>query len=260
MKELKRLENTFVVITGANNGIGLELTKLYSAAGVTVLGLDLKTDHLDLPHVESMVLDVTNLEDWKELERHPLLSEESLKLKPLSHWYNNAGISGLGAGILQSEEELKKVFDVNFWGVVRGSKLAHKILQKSEHQHQKAIINIASISALIPAPMMSAYSSSKAAVRNYSLALQEELKDVSVHIVTPGFVKTDILNSHDSLRLPDWMLKRASEVSKTAKCLVEGVLEGKSEIIPDDNGKNLYRLWRLGPDMARKLSHLLLKS
>lgn len=259
MSKLSSLQNTFVVITGANNGIGYELTKLYSGAGVTVLGLDLKTDHLNLANVESMVFDVTNLEDWKELEKHPLLQTDSLKAKPLSHWYNNAGISGLGEGVLQTESELQKVFDVNFWGVVRGSKLAHKIFKESSHQHRKSLVNIASMSALIPAPMMSAYSASKGAVRNYSLSLQEELKDITVHVVSPGFVKTDILNSHETLRLPDWMLKRASDVTKTAKVITEEVMDGNLEIIPDDNGKNLYKLWRVGPGMARKLSHYLLK-
>lgn len=259
MKKLKNLKKSFVVITGANNGIGLELTKLYSENNVSVLALDLKTDNLNLPHVEAMEFDVARDQNWEKLESHPLFQTESLKTRPLVHWYNNAGVSGLCEAKEQNLTTLRHIFEINFWAVVRGTQFAYEKMGRQDIAHPRSIINMSSMSAFIPAPMMSAYSSSKAALRNYSLSFQEEVQDVKIHVVTPGFVKTDILNSHATLRLPEWMLKRASDLAPTVNEIVQEVLAGNCEIIPDVNGKRLYKLWRVGPGLTRKLSHYLLK-
>ncbi|GEM_PF-6620013 len=259
MKGLANIKNAFVVITGANNGIGFELAKIYSEHGIKVLALDLHTDHLNLPYVHALQFDVGSPEAWAKLEGHLFFQDEHIKKCPLVHWYNNAGISGLGEASKQKIEELQKVFDVNFWGVVRGTKFAYTTMGKQDVAHPRSIINVSSMSAYIPAPMMSAYSSSKAATLNYSRSFQEEVQDVKIHIVTPGFVKTNILNSHETLRLPEWMLKRASDVKDTARGIIKEVLVGNKEIIPDENGRRLYKLWRLGPTLTRKLSHYLLK-
>lgn len=259
LNNLTKYKNTFVVITGANSGIGYKLTKHYSQHGINVLGIDQDVSELNHPYITPIKTDLSNEESWKLIYDHPFFSLEILKIRPLFHWYNNAGISGLGEGTEQDISEVKKVFDINFWAAVYGTRFAIKIMNAQRSKHPCSIINISSMSAYIPAPMMSAYSASKAALRNYSLSMSEELKDILVHVVTPGFVKTKILESHPTLRLPDWMSKNASDPDKTAKEIIEAVLKGKIEITPDLNGSILYSLWRSSPDLSRKLTHYLMK-
>lgn len=259
LKKLGEYKNTFVVITGANAGIGFELTQFYIKQNIQVLAIDLSISNLHHPNISAMELDVASDEAWIKIAEHEYLTAAALKVRPLLHWYNNAGVSGLGLGLEQTEEEVQKIFKINFWAVLRGTKLAIKTIETQKSKHPNAVINISSMSAYIPAPMMSAYSATKAAVRNYTLSLQEEVPGIPLHVVTPGFVKTKILESHATLRLPDWMMKRASDPTDTAQAIIESVLRGEREIIPDPNGRNLYKLWRLGPSLSRKISHYLLK-
>jgi NAD(P)-dependent dehydrogenase (short-subunit alcohol dehydrogenase family) len=110
--------------------------------------------------------------------------------------FNNAGVA-LGSTIEGAEhEDLEWLFDVNFWGVVHGSRAFLPHLRASGEGH---VVNVSSVFALISVPGQGIYNASKAAVRAFTDALRMELEmsgaPVSATSVHPGGIKTNIARS-----------------------------------------------------------------
>jgi NAD(P)-dependent dehydrogenase (short-subunit alcohol dehydrogenase family) len=111
--------------------------------------------------------------------------------------FNNAGVA-LGSAIEGgSYEDFEWLFDINFWGVVHGTKAFLPHLRASGEGH---VVNVSSVFALISVPGQGAYNASKAAVRGFTDALRMELEmsgaPVSATSVHPGGINTNI--SHNS--------------------------------------------------------------
>ena len=106
---------------------------------------------------------------------------------------NNAGV-GLGATIeAMSYDDFEWLMDINFWGVVHGTKAFLPHLTAAGEGH---IVNISSVFGLISVPSQSAYNAAKFAVRGFTDALRMELEiagsPVSCTTVHPGGIKTNI--------------------------------------------------------------------
>ena len=107
--------------------------------------------------------------------------------------FNNAGVA-LGATVeSMSYEDFEWLMNINFWGVVHGSKAFLPHLKESGQGH---IVNLSSVFGLISVPMQSAYNASKFAVRGFTDSLRMELEiegaNVSVTTIHPGGIKTNI--------------------------------------------------------------------
>jgi butyryl-CoA dehydrogenase len=117
---------------------------------------------------------------------------------------NNAGVA-LGATIEAMEyEDFEWLMNINFWGVVHGTKA---FLPKLEADGGGHIVNLSSVFGLVSIPTQSAYNASKFGVRGFTDALRMELEiagsPVSCTTVHPGGIKTNIARSarmHDSVR------------------------------------------------------------
>ena len=106
---------------------------------------------------------------------------------------NNAGVA-LGATVeSMSYEDFEWLMNINFWGVVYGSKAFLPHLKQSGEGH---IVNLSSVFGLISVPSQSAYNAAKFAVRGFTDTLRMELEiehaNVSVTTVHPGGIKTNI--------------------------------------------------------------------
>jgi len=106
---------------------------------------------------------------------------------------NNAGVA-LGATVeSMSYEDFERLMNINFWGVVYGTKAFLPYLKESGDGH---IVNLSSVFGLISVPSQSAYNAAKFAVRGFSDTLRMELEiegaKVSVTTVHPGGIKTNI--------------------------------------------------------------------
>ena len=113
--------------------------------------------------------------------------------------FNNAGVA-LGSTIEGgSYEDFEWLFDINFWGVVHGTKAFLPHLRASGEGH---VVNVSSVFALISVPGQGAYNASKAAVRGFTDALRMELEmsgaPVSATSVHPGGINTNIALSSRS--------------------------------------------------------------
>ena len=107
--------------------------------------------------------------------------------------FNNAGVA-LGATIeAMSYEDFEWLMNINFWGVVHGTKAFLPHLKAAGEGH---IINVSSVFGLISVPSQSAYNAAKFAVRGFTDALRMELEiekcGVSCTTVHPGGIKTNI--------------------------------------------------------------------
>jgi len=141
------------------------------------------------PNFQGMafIMDVTKDED---VEKAKQIVKDNGGLDGL---VNNAGIAIGGLFDWIPIDDMKKVFEVNYWGVVRVTKAMLPLLKKSSDGR---IVNITSILGRISGPYASIYNSSKYAAEAFSDSLRLEVKPwgVSVHIIEPTFYNTAIAN------------------------------------------------------------------
>lgn len=170
MTQLFNLPGKTVLITGAAQGIGQGIAKLFAEAGATCILTDIQ-DELgqdtasQIPRARYIHLDVREEGDWRLALAH--LQEQDLALDVL---INNAGITGFQGDFGPQDpenvsiEDWHRVHAINLDGVFLGCKYAIQAMKKNGG----TIVNIASRSGNVGIPTAAAYSSSKAAVRNYT--------------------------------------------------------------------------------------------
>lgn len=185
------LKDKIVVITGGSQGFGKELAKSFINNGSLVVVSSHEKENLELTAVElstdSFLADVTSFDDIKKLGEYAIL-----KYGKIDIWINNAGIQI--APSLIEEVNIKKLhylFDVNFFGYFYGCQIA---LTQMKKQNGGVIININSTAGLDGKPDISAYSSSKFAIKGLTESTRKEVKDLNIEVygVFPGGMQTDI--------------------------------------------------------------------
>ncbi len=177
-----------VLITGCSSGIGKE-TAIYFAkkkwnVAATMRNIN-SADFSDFSNIKKFTLDVSDYESITTV-----IDSTTKTFGSIDVIVNNAGYAAAGAFECASQEQIKKQFDVNVFGLMN---VTRAILPHFRQKKQGAIINIASIAGHIALPTFSLYNSTKFAVEGYSEALQYELNqfNIKVKIVEPGPIKTD---------------------------------------------------------------------
>ncbi|HEY8574375.1 SDR family oxidoreductase [Phenylobacterium sp.] len=192
--KLKPLAEQVIVITGASSGIGLATAKKAAQAGAAVVlvarsetALKLASDEINAQggRAHYVVADVGNPEDVAKVGRAALA-----RFGGFDTWVNDAGVGVYGDAAEIPIEDHERVFRTNYFGVVNGSIEALKHLRA----RGGAIINVGSILSDIAAPLMSAYSASKHAVKGFTDSLRIELlregAPVSVSLIKPSSIAT----------------------------------------------------------------------
>ena len=108
--------------------------------------------------------------------------------------FNNAGVSVTNTVEKLGYDDFEWLMNINFWGVVHGTKAFLPYLRQVDEAH---IINTSSIFGVVAFPSQGAYNASKFAVRGFTEALRQELADthIGVSCVQPGGVKTNIVKT-----------------------------------------------------------------
>lgn len=188
-----------VVITGAASGIGRALAVRFAKeniAGIAISdvneeGLAETARLIDNPKMKVTTHQV-NVADEAEMRR--FVDEVVKEHGRATHVINNAGVT-LGGSVKQvSLNDIRWLMDINFWGVVYGSKLFMPVLEKQKSAH---IINLSSTYGFIAPPNQAAYAASKFAVRGFTESLRHELENTNilVTVVHPGGIKTNVANN-----------------------------------------------------------------
>jgi NAD(P)-dependent dehydrogenase (short-subunit alcohol dehydrogenase family) len=195
--KLRPLSEQVMVITGASSGIGLVAARRAAAAGAAVVLAARNTAALETLAAEitaaggralAVTTDVGRLDD---VER--LAATAVAEFGRFDTWVNNAGVSIYGMVDEVSVEDMRRMFDTNYWGVVYGSRaaLAH---YRGRTDFAGAIINVGSVFGDRATPVQSTYSSSKHAVHGWTDAMRMDMEaqrvPVSVTLLHPGRIDT----------------------------------------------------------------------
>lgn len=144
--------------------------------------------------------DVTSQEDVKALAEYALKQCGQIDV-----WVNNAGVQIAPSNVEDvSDEKLRKLFDINFFGYFYGCQVVLPIMRE---QNKGAVVNINSTAGLDGKPGLSAYVSSKFAVKGLTQSLREELKGTGVQVygIHPGGIQTDIYKEEYPADLNEYM-------------------------------------------------------
>jgi NAD(P)-dependent dehydrogenase (short-subunit alcohol dehydrogenase family) len=166
-------------VTGAGSGIGLATAKLLKERGATVYGLDLNEGGM------------AGTATWIQCDVGDDASVAAAfsKISVLDIMVNNAAISAVGDVTANASEDWLKVLNVNVLGIVRTSKSAIPLLEKSKHA---AIVNTCSVAATAGIPKRALYSASKGAVLSLTQAMANDhlAQKIRVNCVNPGTADT----------------------------------------------------------------------
>jgi short-subunit dehydrogenase len=192
--KLKRIEDQVVVITGASSGIGLATAKMAAERGARVVLAARDADGLASARVEiegaggraiTVISDVAVFEDVRAIARRAIEA-----FGGFDTWINNAGLSIYGPIEEVPVEDARRLFDVNYWGIVHGSLTAVSHLK----DHGGAVINLGSVTSARAIPLQGHYSASKHAVKAFTDALRMEIETegapVSITLIKPGAIDT----------------------------------------------------------------------
>ena len=171
-----------VVITGGTSGIGLNVARALSRKGCAVYELSRREEGTDAAfHIQA---DVTDEEQVRAAIQTVMDREGHIDVV-----INNAGFGISGAIEYTDTADAQRQFDVNFFGMVRMNRTVLPIMHR---QGYGRIINMSSVAAPIAIPFQAYYSASKAAVRTYTMALQNEVKPYGIEVcaIMPGDVAT----------------------------------------------------------------------
>lgn len=268
---MKNFKNKVAAITGAGSGIGQQLAVLLAKQGchlslsdVNAQGLAQTIELLEKSNVRvtTQKLDVADRDAMKLWAADTVQNHGSVNMI-----FNNAGVA-LGSTVEgASYEELEWIVNINFWGVVYGTKEFLPLIKKSGEGH---IINISSLFGLTAQPTQSAYNATKFAVRGFTESLRQELDiencGVSALCVHPGGIRTNIANAakmNDSLRAlgmnPE---KSAKTFNKLLRCppeeaarqILDAVQKDKRRLLIGNDAKTLDLIQRVLPTGYQKVT------
>ncbi|OBG54499.1 SDR family oxidoreductase [Mycobacterium sp. E735] len=249
------------VVTGAGSGIGQALAVELARSGAKVAISDVDLEGLAETEarlkaigaeVKADRLDVTEREAF--LAYADAVREHFGKVNQI---YNNAGIAFTGDVEVSQFKDIERVMDVDFWGVVNGTKafLPHLIASGDGH-----VINISSVFGLFAVPGQAAYNSAKFAVRGFTEALRQEMvaagHPVAVTTVHPGGIKTAIARNAtaaeglDQAQLASLFDKRLAKTSphRAAQIILEAVRKKRARVLVGTDAKVLDVMVRVaGP-------------
>ncbi|MGJ5129634.1 SDR family NAD(P)-dependent oxidoreductase [Bradyrhizobium oligotrophicum] len=250
-------------VTGAASGIGRALAQELAARGC-----DLALADRDETGLASLAAELTA--SGRKVTTHRLdvsdvaavtqFAVDATRAHPgLNIVVNNAGVALFGSFAEIDQAEMEWLFNINFWGVVHGTRafLPHLSRQREAH-----VVNLSSIFGIIAPPGQSAYAAAKFAVRGFSESLRHELtaagSPVRLSVVHPGGIATAIARNAragqgmtDNAR-PVQAIERFERLARTsprdaALRIIEGIERNEPRILIGGDARFMDLLQRFMP-------------
>lgn len=192
--KLKKIAEQVLVVTGASSGIGLA-----TAAQAARLGAQVVLAARDEPSLRRAAEEIQReggeavyvVADVTDREAVQRVAERAVEaFGGFDTWVNNAGVAIYGRIEEVTLEDARRLFDVNYWGVVHGSLTAVEAMK----ERGGALINVGSVLSDRAVPLQGHYSAAKHAVKGFTEALRMELEaeqaPIAVTLVKPSSIAT----------------------------------------------------------------------
>ncbi len=248
------------VITGAASGMGRELARQLAEQGAVLAISDIDAEGLDetrkmVSAGNRILVDVMDVSDKQAVLDYPAKVEAALG--PADYVFNNAGMTRFGDVMNTPLESMEQVMDVNFWGVIRMTKVFLPQLLETKG----VVTNISSLFGLIAYSGQAHYCASKFGVRGFTETLALEMEDagtgVGVCCVHPGGVKTNVARNGVVDFLPEGVNKGVLDsdfddlaitpVDAAVRTILDGTAKRKKRILIGKDAKIASVLQRLMP-------------
>ncbi|MDH3432453.1 MAG: SDR family NAD(P)-dependent oxidoreductase [Gammaproteobacteria bacterium] len=266
---MKNFSGKVAVITGAGAGIGQALAVQLAERGSSLALADV--NDTGLRATRAMVTAAgtvcsTHVVDVADRAAVEAFAADVFQEHGAVHLVvNNAGVAMINTAEQIAYADLEWIMNINFWGVVYGTKAFLPYLRKADEAH---IVNVSSILGLVSAPLSSAYSASKFAVRGFTEALKFELagSPINVSVVYPGGIKTSI--TKNSRIGEGGVAKSKQEINaefderaittaeKAAAAIIRGIERNKRRILIGSDAKLADWIGRHFPGTYEKIMGL----
>ncbi|MBD7979074.1 SDR family NAD(P)-dependent oxidoreductase [Serpens gallinarum] len=269
---MKSFHNKVAAITGAGSGIGRALALDLARQGCQLALSDINAPGLQETveqakrhgvRVTQQVLDVADGQAMQEWAAQVVAEHGRVNLI-----FNNAGVAHAGTVEANELADYEWIMNINFWGVVHGTKAFLPHLRASGAGH---IINISSVFGIFAQPGMSAYNATKYAVRGFTESLRQELDltncGVSASCVHPGGIKTNIARTarmnasmsqitgqsaeQSRQQFNDLLLRTTPE--KAAQIILKGVQRNKRRILVGLDATAADMMMRSMPSLYQRM-------
>lgn len=260
------MSDKVVFLTGCASGLGLHLAQRFLDDGDRVVATDINLEGLKAQaqsrrwspdKVSLHRLDVTSWTQWQQV-----MADTLAAWKKIDVLANVAGYLKPGRIHETAVEEIDRHLDINVKGLILGSKLAAEQMVKQGRGH---IINIASLAGVAPIPGISLYSTSKFAVRGFTLALAQELKPLGVNatVICPDAIETPMLTLQEDYEEAALTFsgKHTLTVEQVADLILGKVLkEAPPEVLLPEWRGVLAKVGSAMPGLSFRLGSLLGKA
>ena len=264
---MRGFADAVAIVTGGGMGLGEALCEELGRWGATVVVADIDEDaasrvaeRLESSGVSARAVhvDVANHADVVRL-----IDGTVAEYGRLDYMINNAGIAIGGDSRDLSIEQWRRVLDVDLLGVVYGTVYAYQVMTRQGHGH---VVNISSLSGLVPQPGNTAYCTSKHGIVGLSLSLRFEGADlgVRVSVACPGDMKTKIYDNMVVVNMPREQVATLSRrthylmpqmsAHDAARVILRGVARNQALIVFPTAVQLIWRLYRLFPRVFYRIS------
>ena len=268
---MKDFANKVAAITGAGSGIGRALAFDLARQGCNLALSDVNEESLaeTVARLPASRVEVTTRRvDVADRAAVYAWAEQVVRDHgKVNLIFNNAGVA-LGATVAgMSDADFEWLMNINFWGVVHGTRAFLPHLEVSGEGH---VVNISSVFGLVGVPSQSAYNAAKFAVRGFTEALRQELdmtgSSVCATCVHPGGIKTNIARSARTDPSVAQLGRDPASASATfeknfrttaeeaARVILRGVRERRRRVLIGRDAQVIDLMARLMPSLYQKVT------
>jgi short-subunit dehydrogenase len=254
MGQRRTIAGSRMLITGASQGIGRALALEAARQGAKVLAAarqeSLLQELAQTARAAGGTLEIVVADVTSQADRDKMVQAAERHFGGLDILVNNAGIGATGHFADVDFQILRKIFEVNFFGVTETTRAFLPLLKQG---NKPAVVNISSIAGKRGIPARSHYSASKFAVQGFGEALRAELsKDgVDVLVVCPGLTQTNfsqnMLEQRAKIKLDPLRGMTSEDV---ARATLKAIAKGKNEVRLTLKGKLLAWFARFFPKIV----------
>ena len=241
----------YTLITGASQGMGLEMARECASLGRNILLISLPKENLKV--LSENIADKFKVQtDFYEIDLTKDKSAEEIynwvkkKNYEIDFLINNAGFGGFGAFEEYTLAYVEKMIDLNIKATTR---MTHYFIPELKKNSPSFILNNASMIANFPCPYKSVYAASKVYVKYFTEALRVELESfgISVSLLQPGATPTNDVVKNQIQKGGFMARVSVTEAHKVARKAVRNTLKGRPVIIPGWKNRMSLRFLKVLP-------------